>query len=306
MRSEVVSVVVVVSLVHTAMWLGLNADTQAAESRFTVLLRQAGNSQHARAYGASSLAGYYRDGGKFEESLQAFEEASRYDPENGRYHVGRAYVLSIQGNLEAAESALKQALELTPDRLEALINLGKLYLEAGRKAEAQSVFVRAVNRNGESEQALHGLATAHYRLGDYAAADALYRGAIRLVPNNAAYHIDLGNTLLQREKYDGAEASLRTALGIDSGSTRARMVLGAVHFGRGEYDLASRVFSKVTSVHPDRADAHLNLGLSLKAAGHLGRARVHLEQMLKLSPNDPESDEIRGMLEDLSGGDLNQ
>ena len=101
-------------------------------------------------------------------------------------------------------------------------------------------------------------------------------------------------------EYNRAELSLEAALNIDPGSVRARMTLGAVFFEQEEFEIASGVFREVISVHPELADAHLNLGLSLRAIGDMRQARKHLELVLKLRPDDPESEEIRRMLEDMT------
>jgi tetratricopeptide (TPR) repeat protein len=238
-RWEALLVVGVVSLAHTIGWVGLSADATASEARFLHLLRHAGNSQHARAYGAGSLAGYYRESGRLEDSLQAFEEASEHDPGNGRYHVARAHVLKLQGDLKAAEAALERAISLTPDRLEATINLGKLYLETGRVNDAKSILSRAVRQNVDSEPALHTLGTAYYRLGDFEGAERLFSRAVSVRQDNPQNHIDLGNTFLRLGKYNRAELSLEAALNIDPGSVRARMTLGAVFFEQEEFEIAS-------------------------------------------------------------------
>jgi Flp pilus assembly protein TadD len=302
LRWEAVLVVGVVSLTHTIGWVGLNTNAAPSEARFLHLLQHGGNSTYARAYGAGSLGGYYRESDRLEEALRAFEQASIHDPGNGRYHVARAHILKMQGDLGAAEEALEFAISLTPDRLEAMINLGKLHLETGRTADAQRILSRAVARNVDSEPALHALATAYYRLGDFKAAERLFSRAVSINQSNPDNYVDLGNTLLRMGEYDQAERSLGTALDIDPGSTKARMILGAVYFEQADFELASDVFREVISVHPDRAAAHLNLGLSLKSAGNLVEARKHLQRVLELSPDDPESDEIRRMLSDTHDG----
>jgi len=302
LRWEAVLVVGFVSLTHTIGWVGLNANAAASEARFLHLLRHGGNSTYAKVYGSGSLGAYYRESGRLEEALRAFKQASIHDPANGRYHVARAHILKIKGDFSAAEEALKLAISLTPDRLEAMINLGKLHLETGRTAAAQRILSRAVARNTDSEPALHALATAYYRLGDFKAARRLFSRVVSINKSNSNNYVDLGNTLLRMGEYDRAERSLGTALDIDPGSTKARMILGAVYFEQADFELASDVFREVISVHPDRAAAHLNLGLSLQSAGKLVEARKHLQRVLELSPDDPESEEIRRMVSETHDG----
>jgi Flp pilus assembly protein TadD len=298
-RGQAVWVVVLVSIVHSLLWVGVNADVDASERRFDVLLREAGNSRHAQAYGSESLAGHYRERGRLMEALSAFEAASRSDPRNGRYHVGRAYVLNLMGDPASAEAALKESLVLSPDRLEAMINLGKLYLETGRLADARSVLARAVNRNRRSTLAIHSLGMVAYRSGDYETAEGLFRRAQELDPANVTYRVDLGTALQFRGELGEAEGVLREALEMEPGNLRARMNLGAVCFQREDYETAAAAFRFIVDRDSSRSDAHLNLGLTYKAMGEATQARTHLKRALELSPDDSEDDQIKDLLDEM-------
>jgi tetratricopeptide (TPR) repeat protein len=292
-------VVAVVSLVHTGLWIGLNASADASEARFAENVRNGGNSAHARSHGAVSMAGYYREAGRLREALEAFEEASAHDPRNGRFHVGRAFVLRSLGETTAAEEALKIAMALTPDRLEAAINLGKLYLETGRFAEAKSVLRQTVNRNEASSPALHALGQAHHRLGEYELAESVYLRALVSAPLRGNIHIDLAATRLAQNDLVGARESSQTAMDLDPASVRARMILGATHYQEGAFSAASGYFRDVVQIDSNRVDGHLNLGLSLLAEGDSLGARDHLSRALALDADDAEAESIRNLLKTL-------
>ncbi len=293
---QAVWVVLLVSAAHSILWIGVNADGEASERRYSLLLKEAGNSRYAQAYGAESLAAYYRDLGHLDDALAAFEDACRIASQNPRYHVGRAYVLSLMGDSAAAETALKDALVLSPDRLDTMINLGMLYLETGRLAEARSILTQAVVRNRQGTRALHALGMISYRMGDYEVAEGLFRRAAELAPENVTYRVDLGTALQSRGEPGKAEVIFREVLRMEPGSFRARMNLGAIYFEREDYGAASVVFLGVIGLDSTRADAHLNLGLTFRAMGEQGRARVHLRKALQLNPDDSEAEQIRNLL----------
>jgi tetratricopeptide (TPR) repeat protein len=84
------------------------------------------------------------------------------NPEESRLrakaHFEMATMLIHEGELDQAETHLRQALSLQPDMAEAYANLGILYDHTGRGAEAVSVLQKAISINPRN-------AVFHYNLG---------------------------------------------------------------------------------------------------------------------------------------------
>lgn len=285
-----------VSVAHSIPWIAINADVEASESRFRTLVSEGNLSILARAYGAESLAARYRDSGRLDQALEAFEQASAYDPVNGRYEVGRAYVLNQLGRRDEAEHALKLALEKTPDRLEAMINLGKLYLASGRLSEAEEILRAALGKNTASAPVIHTLGLVAYRLGELERAHTLFGRAATLEPQNTAYRVDVGTTLLAMGKLSEAEAVLREAVANEPTSVSARMNLGSIAYQRDDHAAATAAFKSVLEIDASHAAAHQNLGISLLAVGDSLGARTHLETAVDLDPESPDADAVRALI----------
>jgi hypothetical protein len=97
---------------------------------------------------------------QFEDSLHAYGEALRRqvsDPEE--VHLNRAVILSDHlVRLDEAEEALKEALRIKPDYLPALLNLGNLYEDLGRREPAADTYRRVLQIAPENALALSRLA----------------------------------------------------------------------------------------------------------------------------------------------------
>ena len=100
-----------------------------------------------------------------EEVIQRFRRFSELQPRNGRAHY--YYALSLWKGRRAQdpgvdvrqiESLLKKAIALDQDLAEAHLQLGNLYSDQGKYAEAVPEYQRALDLNAD-------LADAHYRLG---------------------------------------------------------------------------------------------------------------------------------------------
>jgi tetratricopeptide (TPR) repeat protein len=75
------------------------------------------------------------------------------EPRSGMFHNWLALVLKRTGRLRDAEMAFRQTLEVAPDLIGAMANLGGLYLQEGRATEAVAVLTSAIEkepRNVES------------------------------------------------------------------------------------------------------------------------------------------------------------
>lgn len=107
------------------------------------------------------------------EALKAFEaeDPVALEPYLDNPHLGaEAYcVLGVirvrEGNAEGARLAFNNSLRLDPGHYRSITNLGNLELEAGRIAEAVSMYEKALQSNPDYPHAHHNLAVAYRRLG---------------------------------------------------------------------------------------------------------------------------------------------
>ena len=112
------------------------------------------------------------------------------------------------------------------------------------------------------------VARARLQEGDVDAAIALLEQAIALAPNLAKAHFFLGTALRTLGQYEQAMAHLQTAL---AQYPRDRVVLGQIgriQFLQRQYDDAITTFEAVLQIDPEDLEAHYNLMLSHRGAGH--------------------------------------
>lgn len=99
--------------------------------------------------------------GNFWGALEAFNWASRLDAGNSKYYFYEGLALmQMPRRRHDAEEKLKKAIELDPSRTAYYIELGNLYLKAGLKSRALSMFKEALNWDPDSEKAKEGIIAA--------------------------------------------------------------------------------------------------------------------------------------------------
>jgi len=113
---------------------------------------------------------------------------------------------SSPATLPQAVDAYRSAINLSPDWVEAHINLGTALYQMGRMEESRDVFRRASLLDPRNALAHFNLGCMHDRLGDTQAAIEEFRGAIAYSPHMADAHLNLA---LAYEKSQRLQESLQ-------------------------------------------------------------------------------------------------
>ncbi len=140
--------------------------------------------------------------------------------------------------------------------------------QAGRLDQADAAYREVLARRPDHPDALHLRGLVAHQRGDGATAVALIGDAIRVSPNVARYHNNLGRTLALLGRVAEAEASYRHALDLEPDYAEAAKNLGELCAERGRYQAAADYFLVAAQSRPDDADAHNRLGRMLE---HLNR-----------------------------------
>ncbi|MBX3421627.1 MAG: tetratricopeptide repeat protein [Pirellulaceae bacterium] len=126
-----------------------------------------------------------------------------------------------QGDLELAETALRQAIFLEPTVAGPQYNLGRVFDMQGNPQAARHQYEIAVGHNPQHGRAHWQLGRHALASGDIAEALQRLRLASQLAPELETIHSDLGAALLASGAVDQAIAAFRRALEVDPTSANA-------------------------------------------------------------------------------------
>jgi tetratricopeptide (TPR) repeat protein len=205
-------------------------------------------------------------------------------PENRGLMQTRAELYERLGGHDDAIKQYKALLVLEPDHVEALGNLGEIYLTTGEPERAAEVLGRAVE----------------------------------LAPKNARYHYDMGKAMQRLDRNDDAAKEYRAATNEDKRYYQAWAGLGflsaetnpteaADHFGKalklapenayyhaalaevqlrlpGETSAAIDSFVLACKYDPGNGELHYKLGCLLEEMGNDASAVVHFKEAISLDP----------------------
>ena len=189
------------------------------------------------------------------------------------------------GRLNDAE---KLAVEITrdfPKHEFAWKVLGVIFEATGRKSGALNANKTAVKLSPQDAEAHNNLGNTLKEMGRLDEAEASYNQALVLKPDYAEAHCNLGIVLHHSGKLDKAEASYRQAIALKPEFPEAYSNLGITLQEAGKLKEADASYNRAIELSPGYAEAYSNLGNMLKELGRLEEAKARWTQALLLKPN---------------------
>ena len=161
---------------------------------------------------------------------------------------------------------LESLIRREPDRAALHDDIGVLYMELDRPAEAVPHFEAALKAKPEVASAHFNSGTALAGAGRTDDAVAEYQRALQLKPDYAIAHNNLGTALLRLGRPQAALASFREAARIDPRLDEAHLNLGLISRALGDAREASVQFRRAVELNPDWVAAIANLASLLAAS----------------------------------------
>jgi tetratricopeptide (TPR) repeat protein len=214
-------------------------------------------------------------------------------------------------HIDDAIAKYKRVIEVAPSLASAYVNLGALYFQQGKVAEAYDVFARGIAGAPADRTLLMNAAAAAQQLGKSAEAlkyadaaleknprDAALHAlrstilrtlnrndealeaitqATQLAPDDAKYQFSRGNLLVALSRRDDAIAAFRKALDLDRNFLRAYYNLGAVLFEGGRYNEALDAY-RMALAPIDQAFAKHQPVEAIHARAYANLGAIYLKQ----------------------------
>ena len=109
---------------------------------------------------------FYHDFGDLEKAVQYSEKAVGLGPDNFMAHHLRGLVLTVQEQFDSARLAFQKAVELNPQDVDSLVQLGKISMREGKDYQAEKYFLAALQKNPDQVGVHFQLGTLYRKRGD--------------------------------------------------------------------------------------------------------------------------------------------
>ncbi len=193
----------------------------------------------------------------------------------------QAIVLMLQGQPDAAEPYLRDALRLTPDDTDILNDLGLAVWRQGRAAESEPIYRRAHQIKPNDFRILTNLGLALYKQNQIDEAGKYFRLAIDNQPDTSDALMNLGIVLSDQGKFDEAMEWLIRAPNFSRTRPTHCRTLGMNLARQGKWDEAIEKYEQALRIRPDFAEVHVNLAVALLTRGDYERGWPEHEWRLR-------------------------
>ncbi|MFO1050967.1 MAG: sulfotransferase [Planctomycetota bacterium] len=237
------------ALLGQAAALQRGGDLVAAEQR----IRAAIKLDRGLAEAHHMLAGVHLAMKRPRDALDDIQRALKIDERHPAFHATRGSVLFTLQDWARAKQSYLRAAQLEPRNAHLWFNVGLATERGGDREGAAEAYRKSMEIDPRNVRAIHALAMHEFDAGRFAAARELVESALAVAPGLA----ELWNTA------------------------------GNVARAESDFERAASCFRKVTELAPRHYAGHMNLGQTLREAGHVDESVAAYRAALAVQPDQP-------------------
>ena len=167
--------------------------------------------------------------------------------------------------------------------------LGAVFYQTGKIFESIFPSQKSVKLAPQDAQAHFNLGNSLSSLGRIKEAKTSFKKSIFLKPDYYQAYFNLGNTYFSLSKLDKAENSFKKAILSKPDYPEAYYNLGNTYKDMDRFEEAKSNYEQATSLNKDYFEAYNNLGVVLQKLGRLKEAVSIYRQVIRIRSNYPEA-----------------
>jgi len=206
-----------------------------------------------------------------EPAAEAYSKAIEIDASNVARYDDLISLLLQFGKMNDALAWANRAVAVAPKSARAWVLKGNAELRSNAYDQALDSYLRAANLDGSDPDTILLIGGVHFISGDEEAAIAEYKAGIDRFPNDPRFYVNFAEVLLgspdSSKRQAHAEALLQKALKLAPQSAEAHYQMGQLALRQGRLQAAENEFSASLQSEPNRSKAHYALSLVYRRMG---------------------------------------
>jgi len=200
------------------------------------------------------------------------------------------------GKLDHAAALLEEVLQEDPDLMMAYVILGSIRLRQNRFSKAKGIFRGALARDGQSLDAVYGLAVAYKEQGQLEEAAVGFERCLEIDPLHTGTDYALGfqsmrasyqlaEVRMAQGRHAEAEELLRRTLEARPSDNSVRLLLVDALLAQGKFEPALAELGEARRLAPTDPRVHQGIGNAMARAGNTTEALVAFKKAAELGPD---------------------
>ena len=252
----------------------------------------AGNPQKAKLNYLEKGKAYMKKGAYSSAAIE-FRNALKIDPKyvDAYYQLAQADLALRDG--KGAFDALQSALQIDPNRLDALLDRGRIYLFVGAKnpdylSKAEEDANVILKQDPQNVQAHHLLGSAYAAEKKYDAALAEFTTVTKLEPVKASPYMDMGLVQMALQRLPDAEQSFKKAVELEPKASQTYIDLANFYRVQKKMPEAEAVLQQGAQNIPNNVAIYLDWAATLVSEDKNSDADATLKVLENQSPKSVE------------------
>ena len=227
----------------------------------------------------------------------AFREAIEVDPENATAHGNLGYVLALTERHEEALEESERAIALDPQPSGPWAHRGMSQVALGQVNDGLSSLSRAVRLDPENYHAWNAMGRIYLALGRAQDAELAWASGVAARPDEVDLLVSLAVSLGAQDRLGEAISVLHRATTAEPASARAWAQLGVVSMANHDYGTASEALLNALELDSGNAEARFHLAMLRIVVGAHDEAITILTELA--AEDSAFSDEARDLVDRL-------
>ncbi len=201
------------------------------------------------------------------QAIEQFQAILKVQPDDTYSELWLARLYRFENHHSDAEKILRQVLQQDSDNGAALEQLSQLLVDEGKSQEAIDLLTQA-SQDSPSPDIYDLLGSAYSQAKDYPKAEAAYRKAVALDPDDAGHRHGLAEALMERDKYADALEQYKKLVELEPGTSENHLRLAQLYRRLGQFDKAQSSLDRAKQLAPGSLEILFNEALLDEDQGH--------------------------------------
>lgn len=267
-----------------------------AEKLYEQALTAAPNSEDA----LRALVTMYLTQNHPEKAIARVKSQIDKSPNTASFYVTLGILQGRAKDYTGAQVSLRKALELDQNNMEAFAVLGQVQFAAGSPDDAIKSANSWIQKNPKDVRPYLMISMVEHNRNNWQKEQQMLQKALEIQPDSPIAANNLAYLLLEHGgNVDTALTLAQTARRQVPDSPDIADTLGYAYYKKGVYSSSIGLFEEAAKKQPENANVQYHLGFAYDKASQKAQAKQHLEKALKLSPNAPEAEGAKKVLQQI-------
>lgn len=220
---------------------------------------------------------------QLEKAAKHYKALAILHPEKDSFQYNLASCYELMRDFQSAINIMKLLLARNPKSLTMAQKLANLYIETRNFRQAKDLYDSIILKASPSSEVLYQYAILSTQLYDTGTAEKIFKKVIKMNPENAVAHKDLGVIYLNQRLFDYAEDEFRIAMELAPNDFDIIFEYANYLYSVSKYQEADKYYDKALAIKDDVVAKSLQ-AINKIELNQLDNARELIESALTEQP----------------------